>query len=262
MTNDEKAGHQAAILDQFTRQAVPFSQQPAHSQEVFLELLLQMSEAGPADTVLDVACGPGLVALAFAARARHVTGIDLTPAMIARAQELQQERKLTNLTWQVGDVLPLPYPEVSFSLVITRYTFHHFLDPRALFAEMVRVCTRGEGRVLVADVAVLPGKRQAFDRVEKRRDPSHTRSLSPDELLRMAASLNLLDLRIRFLKSERNLKAHLQASFPNPGEREKIRRIFREDIGKDDLGVEAHWRDGEIYFAYPVMVLVGRKAEG
>ena len=85
MTNDEKAGHQAAILDQFTRQAVPFSNQPAHSQEIFLDLLLQMSGAGPADTVLDVACGPGLVALAFAARARHVTGIDLTPAMIARA---------------------------------------------------------------------------------------------------------------------------------------------------------------------------------
>ena len=156
MENDKKAGHQAAILDQFTRQAVPFSQQPVHSQEAFLDLLLQISGVGPADTVLDVACGPGLVACAFAARAQHVTGIDLTPAMIARAKQIQQERKLTNLTWQVGDVLPLPYPDASFSLVITRYTFHHFLDPRAVFAEMVRVCTRGEGRVLVADVAVLP----------------------------------------------------------------------------------------------------------
>ena len=38
----------------------------------------------------------------------------------------------------------------------------------------------------------------------------------------MAASLNLRDGRTRFLKSERNLKAHLQASFPNPGEKEKI----------------------------------------
>jgi len=143
MENDKNAGHQAAILDQFTRQAVPFSQQPAHSQEAFLDLMLQMSGVGPADIVLDVACGPGLVACAFAARAQHVTGIDLTPAMIARAKQIQQERKLTNLTWQVGDVLPLPYPDASFSLVITRYTFHHFLDPRAVFAEMVRVCTRG-----------------------------------------------------------------------------------------------------------------------
>ncbi len=261
MANDKKAGHQADILDQFTRQAVPFSNQPAHSQEIFLELLLQMSGVGPADTVLDVACGPGLVALAFAARARHVTGIDLTPAMIARAQELQQERKLTNIDWQVGDVLPLPYPDASFSLVVSRYAFHHLLDPRAVFAEMVRVCTQGEGRVLVADVAMPPEKREAFNRVEKLRDPSHVRNLTPVEFLQMASTLNLRDLQTRFFKTERNLEVHLQASFPNPGDKEKIREIFREDIGKDDLGVGAHWRDQEIYFAYPIMVLVGRKAE-
>jgi hypothetical protein len=88
------------------------------------------------------------------------------------------------------------------------------------------------------------------------------RNLPPDELLRMAASLNLRDLRTQFLKTERHLKTHLQASFPHPGEAEKIIRIFQEDIGKNDLGVEAHWREGEIYFAYPVMVLAGRKAEG
>ena len=176
-----------------------------------------MSGVGPADTVLDVACGPGLVACAFAARAQHVTGIDLTPAMIARAKQIQQERKLTNLTWQVGDVLPLPYPDASFSLLITRYTFHHFLDPRAVFAEMVRVCTRGEGRVLVADVAMLPGKREAFDRVEKRRDPSHIRNLTPDELLGMAASLNLQDPEPGSSSRNGTLKPTFRPPSPIPG---------------------------------------------
>ena len=71
---------------------MPFSQQPAHSKESFLNLLLEMSGVGPEDTVLDVACGPGLVACAFAARAKHVTGIDLTPAMIERAQQIQREK--------------------------------------------------------------------------------------------------------------------------------------------------------------------------
>ena len=107
----ETTDHQAAIVDQFSRQAVPFSQQQAHSKESFLNLLLEMSGVGPEDNVLDVACGPGLVACAFAARAKHVTGIDLTPAMIARAQEIQREQGLTNLTWQIGNVLPLPFPD-------------------------------------------------------------------------------------------------------------------------------------------------------
>ena len=46
--------HQRLILEQFTKQAVPFSQMQNHSPE----LLLAVSGAGPEDTVLDVACGP------------------------------------------------------------------------------------------------------------------------------------------------------------------------------------------------------------
>ena len=258
MKDDPRKEHQAAILDQFSRQAVPFSQQQAHSKESFLNLLLEMSGVGPADTVLDVACGPGLVACAFAARAQHVTGIDLTPAMIARAQEIQREQGLTNLTWQIGNVLPLPFPDGAFSLVVTRYTFHHFLDPQAVWAEMVRVCRPG-GTVLVADVTMAPEKRDFFDVEEKLRDPSHTRTLTPAEFLQMAEALKLREIRHQFVKSERNLEAHLKASFPNPGDGEKIRRLFREDIGQDALGLGAHWQGDQIHFAYPIMILVGKK---
>ena len=42
------------------------------------------------NSVLDVACGPGLVACALAEVARSVTGIDLTPAMIDQARTRQQ----------------------------------------------------------------------------------------------------------------------------------------------------------------------------
>src|SRR5258707_15570874 len=71
-----------AILDQFTRQAVPFSTAPGIRDEEALRRLVTASGAGPADTVLDVACGPGLVAAAFAPVPPHVPGIDPTPPMI------------------------------------------------------------------------------------------------------------------------------------------------------------------------------------
>jgi ubiquinone/menaquinone biosynthesis C-methylase UbiE len=258
MKKDKTGEHQANIIDQFSRQALPFSQQPAHSQEAFINLLLEISGVGDQDTVLDVACGPGLVATAFAERARHVTGIDLTPAMIERARQIQREKDLNNLSWQIGNVLPLPFPDASFSLVITRYSFHHFLEPQAVFTEMVRVCTPGD-RVLVADVIMLPEKREFLDQEEKLRDPSHTRTLTPDEFCRMADDLQLRNIKTKFFQSVRNLNAHLKASFPNPGDEEKVRQIFREDIGKDDLGLGAHWQGDEIYFAYPIIVLVGRK---
>src|SRR5215475_11304643 len=106
--------HRDLILDQFTRQATPFATAPGIQDEAALRLVVEFSGAGADETVLDVACGPGILVCAFARVAKHVTGIDITPAMLDRARTLQKEKGLTNITWQQGDVLPLPYPDASF----------------------------------------------------------------------------------------------------------------------------------------------------
>ena len=53
--------HTDIVVDQFTRQAAPFANAAAMRDEEALRLLVEFSGAGAADTVLDVACGPGLV---------------------------------------------------------------------------------------------------------------------------------------------------------------------------------------------------------
>ena len=96
--------HRSRILDQFTRQAVPFASAPAIRNEEALNRIVQWAQAGPEDTVLDVACGPGLLACAFALVVKHATGIDITPAMLEQAHKTQQEQGLLNVSWQQGDV--------------------------------------------------------------------------------------------------------------------------------------------------------------
>lgn len=160
MSQQASNDHQATIVEQFSQQAIPFAQVPGHLDSI--QLLIELAEVKQTDNILDVACGPGLVACEFAAHCSHVTGIDITPAMIEQAQKRQTEKGLTNLRWSVGEALPLPYADNSFSLVITRYSYHHFLDPRAALAEMIRVC-KPSGRVLVADVAIDPDKSAAYD---------------------------------------------------------------------------------------------------
>lgn len=247
--------HQRLILDQFTKQAVAFSQMPNHSPE----LLLAASGVGPDDTVLDVACGPGLMACAFAKVARHVTGIDLTQAMIEQAKALQRTEGQTNLEWHIGDVVPLPLSHASFSLVFARYSFHHFLDPKAVLGEMVRVCSSG-GRVVVVDVFTSdPQQAQAFNDMEKMRDPSHVRALSLEELTTLLNESGLEDVKQHFYRHEFGLEQVLKGSFPNSGDVEKLRNIFVEDLGVNRLGLGAYRRDGRIYFAYPVVALVGHK---
>lgn len=252
---DKAEAHQKLILDQFTKQAVPFSQMTDHSPG----LILAASGVWPTDTVLDVACGPGVLACAFAQVARHVTGIDLTPAMIERARALQQSQRLANLTWQIANVLPLPFADSSFSLVFTRYSFHHFLDPKAVLAEMVRVCSPG-GRVVVVDVFTSsPEQAEAFNRMEKLRDPSHVRALSLDELTGLFHETGLPDTRTQFYKHEFGLEQVLKGSFPKPGDAGRVRQLFEDDVGVERLGIGVHRRDGYIYFAYPIVVLVGDK---
>ncbi len=249
------------ILDQFTRQAVPFAEMPAHSNDEVNRLLLDLAKIGPEDTVLDVACGPGLVGCALAEVARHVTGLDLTPAMIEQAQARQQSKGLTNLTWLVGDAVPLPFPDAAFSVVVTRYSFHHFLAPRAVLAEMVRVCQAG-GRVVVIDVFTSsPEQAKAYNRVEKLRDPSHVRALSLDELTGLFQDAGLGAVQIAFYKLEMQLGSLLARSFPNPGDADRIRQIFADDIGLDRLGVGVHRRDEALHFAFPVVVVAGEKEQ-
>jgi ubiquinone/menaquinone biosynthesis C-methylase UbiE len=247
--------HQRRILEQFTKQAFPFSQMQNHSPE----RLLAASGTGPEDTVLDVACGPGLMACVFAKVARHVTGIDLTPAMIEQAKVLQHKDGLTNLTWHVGDVQRLPYADASFTLAFTRYSFHHLLDPQAVLGEMVRVCYPG-GRVVVVDVFTIgPEQAEAFNRLETLRDPSHVRALALEELTALVTHAGLRDVRTQLYKHEFELEPVLLRSFPHPGDADTIRQMFVEDLGVNRLGLGAYRRDGAIHYAYPIAVVVGRK---
>ncbi len=256
MNKTEDRDHKKTILDQFSKQAIPFAKLPGHMNG--MQMLLEMASVTDTSTVLDVACGPGLVACEFATKAKHVTGIDITPAMVEKAQQLQKEKELSNLTWDTGNVIPLPYDDNYFSIVLTRYSFHHFRDPETVLAEMGRVCRPG-GKVLVADPVLPDEKVDAYNHLEKLRDPSHTSALTFGHFEEILNRSGLIDLQRGNYKVDMELENQIEASFPNPGNDEKIREIFRNDIGADKLGVGTHYRGEEIHFAYPITIYVGQK---
>lgn len=252
-------GQNRRVVDQFTRQAEPFSRHPAHSAEASMRLVREAAGVGPQDTILDVACGPGLVACDFARHARHVVGIDLTPAMIEQATARQRAEGLANLSWHVGDVASLPFPGGSFSVAFTRYSFHHLLDPAGVLAEMVRVTEPG-GRVAVVDVySTSPEQAGAYDHVERLRDPSHVRVLGIEELKGLFGGAGLVGLTSEFYGLDVALEPLLASSFPEAGAAEEVRRAFAADVGVDRLGVGARRVGDDLWFTFPIAVLVGRK---
>jgi ubiquinone/menaquinone biosynthesis C-methylase UbiE len=247
--------HQDSILDQFTRQAIPFNTSPGIKDEIALKYLIEASGAGPDDTVLDVACGGGIVVCAFARVVKHATGIDLTPAMIERSKQLQQEKGLTNVSWKLADVLPLPFPDASFSIVTSRFAFHHFLDPFAVLGEMKRVCTPG-GKIVVVDSSPAAEKAAAFNAMEKLRDPSHTRALPLAELKGLFTRHGLPEPTHSWYRLESDLESLLARSFPNPGDDDKIRALFRSSIKDDALDIKAKQEGSLIVYGFPVAILV------
>jgi len=252
--------HQGLILDQFTRQATVFSTAPSITDEGALLMIVEAVSPGPEDTVLDVACGPGLVVCAFAPRVREATGIDVTPAMLERARALAAEKGLSNVAWRQGDVYSLPFDDGSFTIVTTRFSFHHFLDPAAVLREMVRVCAPG-GRVVVVDdyASEDPAKAAAFNQLERLRDPSHVRCLTLTELKNLFPTVGLPAPQVSFYELRSTIGSLLARSFPNPGDDLKIVEMFKASALDDRLGIPLRVDAEEIHCAYPVAILAAQR---
>jgi SAM-dependent methyltransferase len=244
------------VVDQFTRQAAPFSNSAAMRDEEALRLLVEFSRAGADDTVLDVACGPGLVVAAFARICRHVAGIDLTPAMIEKAREHAAALELANVDWHVGNVLPLPFPDRKFSVVVSRFAFHHFPDPLAVLREMVRVCTR-PGRIVIADMVASddPKRADTLNRMERLRDPSHARTLTLAEWRSLFADAGLPVPRETYYDVRAELERLLATSFPAPDDIPVIRQMFADSLADDGLGMKTKQKGDKILLSYPIAIL-------
>lgn len=256
MSQENTRKHIEKVVDQFTKQAIPFAELNIHLDS--MELLVEMSEVNDKDEVLDVACGPGLVACEFARHGLHVTGIDITEAMIDQAREKERENNLSNVSWGIGNAVPLPFDNDSFSLVITRYSFHHFLEPVKALKEMIRVCKPG-GRLLIADVCVKDEHSAEYDRMEKIRDESHVHALTESEFTKMFQLSGLTDIKQSGYGLDTEVKSLLSASSHTPSDREEVMNMITADIGVNNLGINARYEGELLMFTFPITIFTGMK---
>jgi SAM-dependent methyltransferase len=101
---------------------------------LFVEALLDAGGVRAGSRVLDVACGPGYVAEAAAARGAEVTGVDVAPAMVQRARD-----RCPGLTFVEGDAQRLPFEDAAFDAVTMNFGILHLSQPEAAIAEARRV---------------------------------------------------------------------------------------------------------------------------
>lgn len=131
----------------------------------FRDKLLRLAHLKPGESVLDVGCGTGTLAIAakqHVGQAGTVFGMDASPEMIARATK-KAKKAGVEVVLKNGLAQALPFPDAQFDIVLTTLMLHHLPRParEELAAETRRVLKPG-GRVLAVDFGA-PGKKSFID---------------------------------------------------------------------------------------------------
>jgi ubiquinone/menaquinone biosynthesis methyltransferase len=111
------------------------------------DIVARMSDAQPGERALDLACGTGDIAFRLAARGARVTGVDLTPRMLALAAGKPHG---AHVRWLAGDMMALPVASASQDMVTAGYGLRNVPVLDQSLAEIRRVLKPG-GRFLSLD---------------------------------------------------------------------------------------------------------------
>lgn len=237
------------VREEFSRQAETFDAYAGRADVKTEDRFLAALGAAATGRVLDVACGPGVVACAVAKTAAEVVGLDATEAMLDRARRRAAEADLANATFQTGDAENLPFEDGSFDGVVTRLSLHHFADPAKAVGEMRRVLKPG-GRAVIVDVVSSedPAEAELHNAIEILRDPSHIRMLPPSEMDRIIADAGFQNLETVTWDKDREFDEWM--GIVNDPTRVEPLRVMTKAVAEAgrQAGIGLRVQDGQIHF--------------
>lgn len=246
-----------SIKEQFGANAASYAVSKVHAKGASLARLVELVPAQPNWLVLDIATAAGHTAFAFAPHVARVWATDITPEMLAVAQEQAQERGVQNVTVEYADAEDLPYDAGKFDLVTCRIAPHHFGNVQPFMQEAARVLKPG-GILAIVDNVVPEGPAGDYvNAFEKLRDPSHGRCLSMDEwreaYTRVGLSIEAEDVLEKAMPFEFWAKRH------DANTRRFLRAMLSEVGGEAAVFLHPQFEDGTITFYLREGVFVGQK---
>jgi 2-polyprenyl-3-methyl-5-hydroxy-6-metoxy-1,4-benzoquinol methylase len=187
--------HDQDLASAFDDQAAKFERAPVQSDPAALGRLVRAADLPAGSRILDAGCGPGLVSEALLAAGHRVVGVDLSAEMIARARK----RCAAYGDRAYFEQASLHDPELAgpFDAAISRYVLHHVTDPLAFVARQLELLRPG-GVVVLSDHTSDPDPDGAArpEAIERARDRTHIRNLTPGALVDLLARAGSVAIRL------------------------------------------------------------------
>ena len=255
----EHSSHTEIVREQFRIQSAQFEEQVSggYNRDIPGWILSNLALTGN-ELALDVATGTGIMARDLAPRVAQITGIDVTPEMLAQARQLAANAGIANIVFDDGDAAALPYPDHRFDLVISRIAVHHFANPEVELGEMRRVC-KPDGRVVIVDITASDDAElaAAHNRLERLRDPSHTTAFAVSGLTNLAERCGLRAVHTSETDAVRDLEEWMELTAAPDPVRQEVRAAFAADLaGGAPTGMQAFREEGRLKFVHHWAVLV------
>jgi broad specificity phosphatase PhoE/ubiquinone/menaquinone biosynthesis C-methylase UbiE len=242
--------HMWAIVSHYERVAAAQPVEPAIPSDKDLRALIALASLRPGARVLDAGAGTGALALAFAPHAAEVIGVDLSPAMLERAEQARVVRKATNVYFRWADAADLPFSDGSFDLVVSRNLLNYVAEPAALLTGFDRVL-RPNGRLLMDAIIGSddPVKRATHETIEIRRNPAFIKVHSKAEIEKLLARAGFRVEKAETPETTRELTEWLERAAADEATRSAVRTMIEASAGTNAAGLRSKLgRDGTITF--------------
>jgi ubiquinone/menaquinone biosynthesis C-methylase UbiE len=248
-----------SVSAEFTRQAKTMAAAPAFHAEAALARLVDAVRSADAGRVLDLACGPGIVAEALSPFVREIVGTDGTPEMIRLARERFAQAHLTNGRFEVAWAESLPFEAGEFDAVTARLLLHHLPNIASVLSEVRRVL-RPQVHLIAADVISSDDAAESAlqNAWEKRRDPTHVRMLARAEMIGAIRLAGFETVSEATWKQERSFREWAQI-VSNPGRTEPLRRAMQASAKMGPrAGIDLREESGELRFTHTWLMVIAR----
>ena len=179
----------------------------------------EMAKVAPDAKLLDVCCGSGVVGAAFREKVGHITGLDITPEMVALARTRLDEVVL-------GNVFDMPFGDSGFDIVCNREVMHLFPHPERMLSEVVRVLKPGGQFVFGQIVPFCATDAPWMYRIFRKKQPLLHHMFLHEDLLKLLTDAGLTNIETTEINVWENIDVWIDTVETSRRHRHEIKEHF------------------------------------